>query len=77
MLDAAAALGRTKDGTRVSVSVNGGKETDLTALAEKRDAAKRALRERQADEILRNAGSGDLTKKDTKGPATARKKGRR
>jgi hypothetical protein len=39
VLDAAAALGRTKDGTRVSIS-HGGKTVDLTALAEKRDAKK-------------------------------------
>lgn len=39
--DAIADVGRTKDGTRVSVSVNGGEEHDLTAFAEKRDAAKR------------------------------------
>jgi hypothetical protein len=39
VLDAAAALGRTKDGTRVSI-LHGGKTVDLTALAEKRDAAK-------------------------------------
>jgi hypothetical protein len=75
VLDALADLGRSRDGTRVSVSVNGGAEVDVTAFAEKRDAQKKRERlEKQADEILKNAGQGELTKKGLKGDAVARKK---
>lgn len=80
VLDALADLGRSKDGTRVSMSVNGGEEHDLTAFAEKRDAQnKRDRLEKQADEILKNAGAGALAKKELKGYAGApkRKGGRR
>ncbi len=39
--------------------------------------AERHLLERGADAVLKNAGAGELTKADTKGPAVARKKGGR
>jgi len=74
---ALADLGRTKDGTRVSVSVNGGPKHDLTAFAERRDAEKRKGLKKKADAILKNGGSGDLVKAELDGDAVARKKGRR
>jgi hypothetical protein len=72
VLDALAALGRTTDGTRVSVSVNGGEEVDVTAFAEKRAARKTgepaALKwERDADELVAHVeglGTFDIEARD-------------
>lgn len=45
--------------------------------ADQRKAAERAKVERQADELLKNAGAGELAKKELKGDAVARKAARR
>lgn len=65
----------TPDGGRSGrlSTVPPGKAAKATALA---DCARHAV-ERQADGILANAGDGELTKKELKGDATARKKGGR
>ncbi len=57
-----------------------GNRKTLVLTATEADAAEACEKhhlERQADGLLRNAGAGELTKADTKGPAVARKKGGR
>jgi hypothetical protein len=43
--------------------------SELPPTAEEKKAAERAEIEQKADELLKNAGAGDLTKKELKGPA--------
>lgn len=56
VLDAAADLGRSKRGERTTLSLNGGPEHDLTALAEQRDARKAAAALDEARQPKRKGG---------------------
>jgi hypothetical protein len=50
---------------------------DLVGTREEAEKRHREKLEQEADELLKNAGAGELTKKDTKGDAVARKGARR
>lgn len=56
VLDAAADLGRSGRGERTSLSINGGPEHDLIALAEQRDAKKAAAALGEARQPKRKGG---------------------
>lgn len=75
-------VGEANDGTFELVRVKPGKKglSKVGRFDTETDAKKRAAQlvaEGAADEMLKNAGAGELTKADTKGPAVARKKGGR